>query len=186
VITLPPGIGSEIQKASVRFCRMVSIELETPIYLTDHYKDIDFDGETYDSSSHLEPIKNIKQAGINKNPQATINLSGVDQTYYSLFLNNNYVNRLVTIYIAFLDANDDVIDDPLEMYSGSVVDITLTDDPFKGKAKVDMILGGPFDDFARSAGRRTNTESQKKFFPTDLGLEFAGEIDEPEYVWGNF
>ena len=183
MLTLSAGIAAEIQKTSVRYCRLVSIGLAAPIYLTDHYKDLSYGGNTYDTSAHLDSIGTIKQAGISKNPKVTVNLSGVDQTYYSLFLSNDYVNRIVTIYMAFLDADDAIIDDPLEIYSGSIVDITLDDDPLKGKAKVDIDLGGPFDDFDRRSGRRTNTASQKEFFPADLGFEFAGEIDDPNYVW---
>ena len=183
MLTLSAGIAAEIQKTSVRYCRLIAINLETPIYLTDHYKDVPYGGNTYDTSAHLESMSNLKQSGIDRNPQVTVNLSGVDQTYYSLFLSNNYVSRTATIYIAFLDSNDAIIDDPLEVYSGSIVDISMKDDPFKGTAKVGMMLGGPFDDFDRRVGRRTNTESQKEFFPTDVGFDFAGELDPPEYLW---
>lgn len=184
MITLSSGIAAEIVKPSVRFCRMISIAVDTPIYLTDHYKDIVYDSNTYDSSPHITSIGDIKQSGLRKNPRTSIMLSGVDQTYYSLFLSNDYINRVVTIYYAFLDEDDAIIDDPLPVYYGRIVDVDMSDDPLKGEANIDIVIGSPFDDFEKSAGRKTNTESQKEFFPLDKGFEFAAQSADVDVEWG--
>ena len=113
MLDVPAGITAAINSGSVRSCLMVSIDMETPIFITSHYKDIDFNGDTYDSSPHIESMSDILQTGLSKNPRATLVLSGVDQTYYSLFMNNHYINRDVTIMIGFLSENDEIIDEPL-------------------------------------------------------------------------
>jgi len=183
MISIPAAIQDAIDSDSARYCVMIKIDMGTPIYLTTHYKDITYSGDVYDSSIHLDSISNIKQAGLSKNPKVTIALSGVDQTYYSLFLSNNYINRTVTIYYAFMDSDDAVIESPVEIYSGIIADIKMIDDPIKGSAKVSVVASGRFADFDKTTGRLTNTESQKQYFPADKGFEFTKESGDYSPEW---
>ena len=183
MIEIPSLVQDAIEADGVRYCVLIKVEMGTPLYLTNHSQDITYSGNVYDSSAHVDSISNIKQAGLTKNPKVTISLSGVDQTYYSLFLTNNYINRTVVIYYAFLDSDDVMIETPVEIYSGIIAEVSMADSPNKGTAKVSLIVGGRFTDFDKTTGRLTNTESQKQYFPLDKGFEFTKESGDYSDEW---
>ena len=186
MINVSVDIDAAVTADSVRYAVLLKIEMDTPIYLTSHYKDITYDSNTYDSSAHVVSIGNIKQSSLAKNPSTTIVLSGVDQTYYSLFLTEEYINRIVTIFYVLLDADGVMIDVPVQLYSGDVSDVTMKDDPAKQKATVSVKVEGSFGDFDRVTGRLTNTDSQKEYFPLDKGFEFTRESGDYSEEWGGY
>ena len=95
------------------------------------------------------------------------------------------MNKNVIISYVFFDTDDKLIEYPITIYKGRIVDIKMQNNPSTGKANVDILIGGPFDDFDKKSGRKTNTESQKEYFPNDLGLEYAIESDSELLKWGS-
>ena len=184
MMSLTAGVQAAIDSGNTQTCMLVRIDLATPIYICDHYQDLSWDGKTWDSSIHLSRVGDIAQAQLTKNTRVNIGLLGVDQTYYSTFLSNDFINRHVYIYLAFFDSDGVLIPDPVQMHYGRIVDCSFADNPQTGSAAVSLVVGGPFDDFNKKAGRMTNTTSQSEYFPGDLGFEYAGQAAKSDKRWG--
>jgi hypothetical protein len=186
MITIPAGIQAAIDSGAYSTKVLLEIGLDTPIYLTDHFTDIIYDSKTWDSSAHLGDVPPITDARLSKNSRITLDLSGVDQTYFSLFLSNDYINRDIKLMLAFIDDDNAIIDTPITVHAGRIIDVAMVADPKTGKASVSIIVGGPFDDFDKVAGRRTNTESQKaNFATTDKGFDFTNQAAAANLKWGS-
>jgi hypothetical protein len=183
MITLTSGVQAAISSRVYDVKRLVRVDMPTPFYLTDHFQNISFDSKTWISSPHMLEVGPIKQSGLKKNNRVTFRMSGVDQAYYSLFLLNPYMNRRVYIYLAFFD-DAGQMQTPLLIHDGKIVDVAFEDNIREQLADVSITVGGPFDDFDKKAGRRTNTESQKEYFPSDKGLQYSGQAAKADLKWG--
>lgn len=86
---------------------LITIELDTPIYLTDMHRDMTYNGDVF-ISGKVE----VKSAVVQKSqPSANdfnLQLSAVDQTLVSAIGNTNYKGRRCLIQRATLDTNENV------------------------------------------------------------------------------
>ena len=65
-----------------------------------------------------------------------MSLSGVDQTYVSIALNENIINDDVHIYRGFLDTNLALISDPFLLFFGTIDEYKITDTYINSKNSI--------------------------------------------------
>jgi hypothetical protein len=105
-------------------------------------------------------------------------LSGADNAFISIVLNNVVSNDNVNIDIAFLNSSDAIIDS--FTYDKGFLDSFSID---TDKAILLLNCSSHFGDFSRVQGRKTNTGSQQRFFTGDLGFEFSA-LTLDDLKWG--
>ena len=110
-----------------------------------------------------------------------ITLSGVEQSYVSLFLSQNYIDVPAKIYRAVLDDNDVVIGSPILVFNGVITNYDIQDS--KSESTVTVQIASHWKDFEKENGRKTNDNSQKIYFPNDEGFEFAAKTIK-DLKWG--
>jgi len=163
---------------------LVSVHLDSgTVYMTDAYKNITYGGNEYNAAGSLLGFTDVDETAelvINK---VTLSLSGVDQSFISGFLSEDYIDRTVKIYKGFLDSNDDLIVDPILILDGRIDGVGIEEDPENGTSVVQAEVTNIWTDFTRLSGRRTNHENQQLFFPGDMGFEFASEVVK-DIRWG--
>ena len=103
----------------------------------------------------------------------SLTLSGADQTFISLALNENLVNDSVEIYRAFLDDSNAIINTPFLLYKGYVDTFAISEN--KTESNLNLNIVSHWADFEKISGRKTNNNSQQKFFSTDVGFDFASQ-----------
>ena len=113
----------------------------------------------------------------------TISLSGVDKTWISRILSENYIDRTVKIYTGFLDNSYALIVDPVLIFEGRIDQPAISEKWDSGKSTVSIACTNAWVDFTRNTGRHTNHEEQQVFFSGDKGFEFASEIVK-DITWG--
>ena len=175
---LSSALLAELSNQTIKPILLVELLFPTPQRLTNHYKDITFDSNTYSSSGHLLSINAKTENSKLDVANFTVRLSAVDSAFTSILLNNNVSNDEVTINIGLLDSTDSLID-TYQFDKGYIESFRINTD----KATIDLICTSHFSDFSRVAGRKTNEGSQQRFFPTDRGFEFAG-LTVQDILWG--
>ena len=185
MITVTSEVDEAIASINPRFCRMISIELDVPIYFTDSSAPIEWDSKTWENNAYITDLSDIKQASLTRNNSVSIGLSGVDQLMFGSFLNSNYLNKPVEIYICMLDNLDRMIPDPVKIHTGSISGVSLSNNPQSGKSSVAITSSGLFSDFERVNGRMSNSKSQNIYFPDDKGFEFSGQAPAVNLKWGS-
>ena len=175
---LSTALKNELDNQSIKPVILLEILFPTPVRLTNHYKDLVHNSNTYTASSHLLQITNNSESSQINVSSFSIRLSAVDNAYTSIVLNNNVSNDEVTIDIAFLDSTDAIID-TFNYNKGFVESFAI--DTKNG------ILGlnctSHFADFSRVNGRKTNEGSQQLFFANDKGMEFSA-LTVQDIKWG--
>ena len=89
-------------------------------YLTDAYKDIVYDGNTYQSTGNLLSISDIDETLAHRVNTLQLSLSGVNQANIATALLEDFINRDVVIYRGLLDSNGDLIVDPFNAFRGQL------------------------------------------------------------------
>lgn len=175
---LSSALLTELSTNNIKPILLVEINFPTPQRLTNHYKDVTHNSNTYSASGHLLSITAKSENAELDVANFTVRLSAVDSAYTSILLNNNVSNDEVTIDIGLLNGSDALID-TYQFDKGYIESFRINTD----KATIDLICTSHFSDFSRIAGRKTNEGSQQRFFPNDRGFEYAG-LTVQDILWG--
>ena len=175
---LSTALKNELATQSIKPIILLEILFPTPQRLTNHYKDITHNSNTYSASSHFLSITNKAENAELDVSNFTVELSAVDSAFTSIVLNNNVSNDEVNIDIAFLDSTDAIID-TFNYNKGFIESFGI--DTKNGALGLNCT--SHFADFSRVAGRKTNTGSQQVYFSTDEGMEFAS-LTMKDILWG--
>lgn len=155
----------------------------SPTYITDAPRDISWNGNIYTGLGHFLGFSDIEETAELQVTSVTGTLSGVDQTYVSIFLSETYIDRTVNLYKAFLNNAEAVISDPVLIFSGRISGVSIDEDPESGQCTIAMDAASQWVDFERRPGRHTTDSEQQIYFPGDKGFEFASEVTK-EVLWG--
>ena len=126
--------------------------------------------EIYTANRFLLNIGNIKESSKLTVGSVDLQLSAVNQTLLSDFLNNGHLNKKVTIYRAFINASTNALIEKVSIFSGRIEGMDITDND--KESIINVSVANHWSDFNRRSGRRTTSESQQQYFPADLGFDF--------------
>jgi hypothetical protein len=182
---LTTALKNELANYVLRPVHLISFGFSTPVNFTDCSfaltSSISGSSITYNPQGFLKGLSQFtEEVGITKS-SLRIGLSGVDQTYISIVLNENIVNDAVSIYRGFLDDNNSLIADPFLLYDGQIdkFEINEADDT----TDIIFTIVSHWADFEKISGRKTNPTSQQRFFSTDVGMEFSSQTVQ-DIKWG--
>ena len=175
---LSASLQTEIANQSIKPIVLVEILFPTPQRLTNHYKDVTHNSNSYLSSGHLLSIGGKAEKSELDVSNFQIELSAVDNALVSIVLNNNVSNDEVTIDIGLLDSNDALID-TFNYDKGFIESFNID----TNAGKLVLSCTSHFADFSRVAGRLTNEGSQQLYFSTDKGMEFSA-LTVQDILWG--
>jgi hypothetical protein len=110
-----------------------------------------------------------------------LQFSGVGQSYQSIFLNNDWLNRQGKVWKAVIDDTGAIVGDPLVVFDGQITNWQFQESG--GSSKVTVSLSSHWADFQKKQGRLTNSNSQQFYFSGDLGFEYASHTVK-DIKWG--
>ena len=182
---LTSSIKTELATGVIDPVLLIEIEFGTPVYLTnapfDITSSVSGSSRTYLRNGHLKNIAGINETNKPTKNSLQITLSGVDQTYISIALSENIINKEVYIYRGFLDANNALISDPFLLFFGTIDEYRITDNTTT--ANLVLNLTSHWGNFEKTSGRVTTDNSQQRFFSGDKGMEFAA-LTVRDIKWG--
>ena len=181
--TLTAGMLAAIDLAELKPIRLVALHFDGGSeYHTTAYKPIVYDGNTY-NTGNLISIGTVKESLEVKVPTLNIALSGVNQANISTALSEDSIDRVVVVYSGLLDANDDLVVDPIEEFRGRLDSFQFSENPEQEVAEINWSCVSQLQDFERVAGRRTNDDDQQFHFAGDEGFEFSA-LTDTDIKWG--
>tara|TARA_R110000822_G_scaffold59380_4_gene148243 strand:- start:860 stop:1414 length:555 start_codon:yes stop_codon:yes gene_type:complete len=172
---------AELAKDDFNLATLIRFDFSSVLYLTDWDRDISALSATWNSSPHFLGVGDVKETSDLRVNTVDITLSGVEQSYVSLFLSQNYIDVPSRIYRAVLDDNDVVIGSPILVFNGVITNYDIQDS--KSESTVTVQIASHWKDFEKENGRKTNDNSQKIYFPNDEGFEFAAKTIK-DLKWG--
>jgi hypothetical protein len=159
----------------------VQIDFATTQRITDNFHAVVSGGNTFLPVGHLLSIGQPQETQDLRVGSVQIRLSGVEQSYVSIFLNQEYINRRVRLWKAVLDTAGEVIGDAIITFDGQITGYSIQDS--EDSSVITLNCASHWADFERKAGRLTNTNSQQYFFPADTGFRYAANSIK-DIKWG--
>lgn len=172
---------SALQSDAIRLCHLVQLDFSTTVYITDNYHEVSYGGNDFIPAGNLLDIGQPQETQDLRVGSISIVLSGVEQSYISFFVSQDYINRRARIWKAILDESGEVIGDPILTFDGQITGYSIQDG--EDTSTIEMNCASHWADFEKKSGRLTNTNSQIYFFPTDTGFEFAANSIK-DIKWG--
>jgi hypothetical protein len=91
-----------------------------------------------------------------------------------------YIDKPVTIYRAFME--DYTVAHEIVLFKGYINVLNVTQNSQGDQSLVSIDISSHWTDFDRVSTRHTNNTSQQEYYPTDVGFEYAKEIQK-EITW---
>lgn len=179
--TVDSATLTALQGNTLKFCHLVQIDFTSSLFITDNDYPVNWAGETYQPAGHLLNIQSSQETQELRVGSISVTLSGVDTSYVSILLNQNYINRRIQIYLAMLDSSGDVIGDSIKTFDGQISGWSLSESG--NSSTINLKAASHWADFERQVGRLTNQNSQQYYFPNDTGMRFAAESIK-DIKWG--
>ena len=182
---LSNSVKTELATGNIRPVHLIHLNFATPVYLTDCSfaltSSISGSSRTYTASGHILGIGSAQEGSTPIKNSLNLTLSGVDQTYISVALNENIINDTVQIYRGFLDSSNALISDPFLLFSGFINAYSIEDDTTT--SLIGFNITSHWGNFEKVSGRRTSDTSQQRFFSGDKGFEFSA-LTVQDIRWG--
>jgi len=172
---------AELAKDDFNLATLIRFDFSSVLYLTDWDRDISALSATWVSSPHFLGVGDVKETSDLRINTIDVTLSGVEQSYVSLFLSQDYIDVPARIYRAVLNDTDAVIGSPILIFNGVITSYSIQDS--KSESTVTVQIASHWKDFEKQNGRKTNDNSQKIYFPSDDGFEFAAKTIK-DLKWG--
>lgn len=175
---------AEIEKTKNQPFHLVDVLFDTtPVYITDAWTDISWNGHLYTALGHFLGFSDIEETDDLTVASLTAQLSGVDQSLIAAVLQESYIDRTLKIYKGLMNSGNAVIASPVLIFEGRMDSPVIEEDPDGGSCVLAVSATNAWIDFERLSGRHTNTEEQQLFFPGDLGFEYVSELTS-DITWG--
>ena len=183
--SLTTAIKNELANNNITPVHLITINFSTPVNITDCSfsltSSISGSSVTYNASDFIMGMSNFTEETDITKTSLTISLSGADQTFISTVLNENVINDSVTIYRGFLDNTNSLIADPFLLYDGQIDSFSISES--ETSSTVSLAVVSHWADFEKTSGRKTNNNSQQRFFSADVGMDFSSETVQ-DIKWG--
>lgn len=174
---------AEIDANQSRHYWLFRVDTGTPLLITNCYKDITYNSETYDSGGFLLEFPPIDDDLDLKVRRYKFKLSAVNQANTAAFLLSPPYFKRVDLYKFWLDSDGALIGDPVLRFSGYFASFGNKMDQSKGTSEMTIDAVSEFVDFERINGRQTNDSSQQRIFSGDTGLRHS-ETKYEDLGWG--
>ena len=175
---LSASIVEQLEAPAFIYAELIEFHLATPLYLsTASYDIVATTGTSSGSQTYLAQGKFISYSGVRQTDELRINnvalqLSGSTDTFVNIVLNDQYLHRRVFIYRSWINiATNALIDSPSLVYAGTITGGDVLDSA--RECQVSLTTSNEFYDFEKMSGRKSNTDSQKRFFPNDNGMIYS-------------
>lgn len=174
------SLVAELQKDGFTLVHLVDLGLGSGLALTDCAHNVTYGPQTYVAVDQLLEIGSPTETQDLRVNTVNIGFSGVDQTYISIVLGSDWVNRSATISRAAV-SDGQVIGAPLTVFNGQITKWQIVEN--RGRSGVRLSVASHWADFEKLGGRLTNNSSQQFYFPNDLGFEYAANTIR-DIKWG--
>jgi hypothetical protein len=166
---------------SLRMAHLLTFVFPTTVRFTEYGHSLAYGGNTFNAVNGFLDLSEPSESEDLRINSLTVKMSGVEQSFISIFLSSTWLNRRALLQVAFLDVNDAVVGEPITLFDGLVSNFSINET--SNTSSVDIVVASHWADFERKAGRLTNNHSQQYLFAGDLRMAFAASTVS-DLRWG--
>lgn len=142
---------------------------------------LNYGGKTYIGAGNLLAVEPVSESTDLRANGTSVTLSGINNTLVGLAKDEDYQGRALTVKLGAMDENNDVIADPVIMFSGFMDTMMLTESGDSSSITIDV--ENKLIQMDRSKVRRFTDNDQRIDYPNDDGFSFVAKIQDREINW---
>lgn len=152
------------------------------VRLTSWDSDIAWGGNAFQSIGKFAGFSDYEETADLTSAALTFTLSGVDASLMSTVLTEKYHNRDVSMWVGWLDSNNNLVDTPYLLWEGFMDSMQIHSD--EGQAAISLICESRLLLLAKSAGWGYSDVHQKQFFVGDSFFNLVASLPNKVVDWG--
>lgn len=181
------NLSTEMQAVStaevVRPIMFVECEFDSgDINLWNGVGSLSYGGKNYIGAGNLLAVEPVSESTDLRANGTSVTLSGLNNTLVGLAKDEDYQGRALTVKLGAMDESNDVIADPVIMFSGFMDTMMLTESGESSTITIDV--ENKLIQMDRSRVRRFTDNDQRIDYPDDDGFSFVTKIQDREIKWG--
>ena len=178
------GVATEVVKPRLRMAMLAELVFDTnPLYVWSGLGSLVWDGRTYLGTGTLGQISQIEETSDVRSNGIQLSLSGIPSALISVALGTQYQGRPCRVRMAFFDASNVLIDDPVQVFSGLLDVMQVVDSG--NSCEILVTAENRLIDLERPSEVRYYTDAdQQRYSAGDLGCQFIEKLQTKEIVWG--
>ncbi len=163
---LLPATEAALEAGSAIIYSLVEINTSTPIFATDAHRAVEYSGEVYRTDTGMgKPPKITQEFSLSAGTMA-LTFSDVNDAYLAMAQAGGVYNAQLDIHFVVLSTVDD---STLEVIPSVARGYLHKPEPLRKQVK--FVFKNHMLKFDKTAGRRTNSASQQRLYPNDMGFE---------------
>lgn len=143
---------------------------------------LSYGGKSYIGAGNLLNVEPVSESTDLRANGTSVTLSGINNTLVTLAKDEDYQGRSLTIKLGAMDENNDVIADPVIMFSGFMDTMVIAESGNNSSIKIDV--ENKLIQMERARVRRFTDNDQKIDHSTDEGFSFVTKIQDRQINWG--
>ena len=181
----PTNVATALAAQHVATVTFVKLEFSSgTLYLHNSIGTYTWGSQNWLGAGDLGSVSAIEEGSDVSPYKITLSLSGIDSTISNAALTEDYYMRGVTLYLGALDANDDLLATPTEVWAGFMDQMNVTLGADGGDA-IELIAESELAKFDRASNQRYTDNNQQAAHSADLIFEFLQDIEGIKVLWGD-
>lgn len=144
--------------------------------------DLSWNSQTWLGTGSLIQIDTLEEPQEIKANGTKVTLSGIPSANIALALDEPYQGRPLEIYLGAMDSSNTVIVDPVQMFSGFMDIMSITEG--SETASITMTVENRLIDLERARISRYTSGDQNILYPADKGFDFVPDLQDKRIKWG--
>lgn len=178
--SLSAALQTQVSAQQTKIAFLVELNLSTVIRLTDFYRNVTYNSESYEAGGSFLAVNTTTETGQLQVNDINLTFSNVTDQVRSLVRDGAFTDVVVNIYLAYFDANEDIVG-AINYFTGQIKNVNITENI--DNATVNMNVASHWANWNLTKGRHYSDESQQSVYTGDRGLEYATEV-KSDVRWG--
>jgi len=178
--SLSAGLQTQVSAQQTKTAFLVELNLSTVIRLTDFYRDVTYDSNSYEAGGSFLSVDSTTETGQLQVDDINLGFSNVTDQVRQLVRDGSFTDKVVNVYIAYFD-DDETLVGAINYFTGQIKNIVISENI--DNSVLTMTVASHWANWNLTKGRHFSDESQQSFSTNDRGMEFATQTKE-DVRWG--
>ena len=179
--SLSAGLQTQVSAQQTKTAFLVELNLSTVIRLTDFYRDVTYDSNSYEAGGSFLAVDTTTETGQLQVSDINLGFSNVTNQVRQLVRDGAFTDKVVNIYMAYFDENEALVG-AINYFTGQIKNVNISET--LEDSLLSMTVASHWANWNLTKGRHYSDESQQSFYSGDRGLEYATQT-KSDVRWGS-
>jgi hypothetical protein len=179
--SLSAGLQTQVSAQQTKTSFLVELNLSTVIRLTDFYRDVTYNSNSYEAGGSFLAVDTTTETGQLQVSDINLGFSNVTNQVRQLVRDGAFTDKVVNVYIAYFDENESLVG-AINYFTGQIKNVNISET--LEDSLLSMTVASHWANWNLTKGRHYSDESQQSVYSGDRGLEYATQT-KSDVRWGS-